>query len=125
LASTPSIRSWIATSPVHQHRVGEVGLADHADQGLGQVVVDVGVDPQQHVPEVGKVVRRVERQPPRPRHRAAGEVGVVRGEVEPGEHHVPPLDPGRVLEPGTLDRGADGGRRPLVGAEEHASLPLR
>ena len=48
----------------------------------------------------GRSGGRVEGEPPRPRHRRACEVGVVRVEVQVGEHHVPRLDPGGVLEPG-------------------------
>ena len=41
----------VATTAVHQRRIGEVGVTDHREQRLRQVVVDVGVDAQQHVLE--------------------------------------------------------------------------
>ena len=66
-ASTASIRSWsrrrrsISTGSVKSV------VADHREHRLRQVVVDVRVDAEQHVPQRWQVGGRVEGQPPGPR----------------------------------------------------------
>ncbi len=111
---------FVVTSPASDdERVGEVRVADHGQQGLRQVVVDVRVDPQQHVPQGGERRRCVEGQPPRTRHvGTACEVEVERCQVEVGEHHVPAFDPVRVLELRVRDGLADGEGRPAVRLQE-------
>jgi len=54
-----------------------------------------------------------------PRNQRTGQIGVVHVEVEPGEHHVPLLNPARVLEHTVVDRPSDGGRGALARAEEY------
>ena len=90
----------VAAPSVEQDRVGEVLVGDDGEQRLRQVVVDVRVDAEQHVPSGGSVGGSVEREPPGPRRRrrVAREVGVERVEVEVGEDDVPRLHPAGVLE---------------------------
>ena len=45
----------VTAAPVHQHGIGEVVVADDGQQGLGQVVVHVGVDAEQDVTQWGQV----------------------------------------------------------------------
>jgi hypothetical protein len=45
----------VAAAPIDQHRIGEIVVADDGQQSLGQVVVDVGVDAEQDVPQWVKV----------------------------------------------------------------------
>ena len=52
------------------------------------------------------------REPPRTRHLAAGQVGVVRDHEEPGECHIPAGHPRWVLEVLPFDRGTDRLRGP-------------
>ena len=78
----------------HQRVVVELGVGDHREQRLREVVVDVRVDPEQHVPQAAGGRGRGERLPPR----ARGLVGLDGVEVEVGEGDVPGLHPGAVLE---------------------------
>ena len=114
----------VAATAVQDAGRGEVGVADDGEQGLRQVVVDVRVDADQHVPQRRLVGRGVEGEPPGPGHvgAAAVAVGVVGPDEELGEDHVPALDPGRVLEPAGVDGLAHRQRRPQVGPEEEAAM---
>ena len=94
LAGEDGVDPLVVTPPPgQQHRVGELLVRNDHQQRLRQVVVDVGVDPEQHVPQRGQRCGGVEREAPRPGHPvAAGQVGVQGGEVEAGEGDVPPLE---------------------------------
>ena len=117
------MRSWSRRRLAEQDRVGEVRVADDAEQGLRQVVVDVGVDAEEHLPQGRQRRGSVEGEAPgpgRPMPRVAREVGLERVEVEVGEDDVPGLHPARVLERGGLEGIGDRPRRALVGGEEGA-----
>jgi hypothetical protein len=112
----------IAPPPVHEHVVLEFVVADHREQRLRQVVVDVRVYAEQDVPERGQFRWCVERQTPRTRYARSREVGVVRVEVELGEGDVPPVHPGRILEVRSVNRRPHRQRRAPVGAQEDAAV---
>jgi hypothetical protein len=45
----------VTPAPLHQYGIGEIVVADDGQQGLRQVVVDVGVDAEQDVTQRGQV----------------------------------------------------------------------
>ena len=108
----------VALPPGEQRRPVELLGTDHRDERLRQVVVDVGVDPEQQPAQRRQVLRRREGQPPRPGDLPAGHPGLQRADVEVGERDVPPVHPRRVLEPALLDLLAHRDGRPTVGREE-------
>src|ERR1019366_419564 len=101
--------------PRDQRRVAELLVADHPQKRLRQVVVDVGVHAQQHVPERREVGGGAERDVPRPGWPPARHRGFQGIQVQLREGDIPPLDPLRVDEaaaldvPGYRDRGAQVG----------------
>ena len=95
-----SMCSWSTLAPGHQRGVGELVVGDRRQQRLRQVVVDVGVHPEQHVAQrrQPRLVGGPECHRPRP-GRASPTVPLLEGvEVEPGEHDVPALHPRSVDE---------------------------
>jgi hypothetical protein len=94
-----------------QRRVVELIIADHRHQGLRQVVVDVRVHAEQHMPERGQAGRGAERDHPGPRQPAARLAPFQGVQVQVGEHDVPSLDPRGVGESAAADfpRHRDGG----------------
>lgn len=45
----------VTAAPAHQHLIAEVVVTDDGQQGLGQVVVHMGVDAEQDMAQWGKV----------------------------------------------------------------------
>ena len=104
-----------------QRGVIELGIADHCQQRLRQVVVDMRVHPEQDMAQGRQAAlpgRGGEGDRPRPRHRLAAPVRLERVEVQPGECHVPALYPVAVLEGTGPQRRRDGLRRAQVGGVE-------
>ncbi len=82
-------------------RVAELRVADHREQRLGQVVVDVGVHAEQDVPhrrEVRLGRGCAEGHRPRLGHRVTAPGGVQGVQVQPGEGDVPAVHPPGVGE---------------------------
>ena len=105
-----------------QRRVAELLVGDHRQQRLRQVVVDVGVHAEQHVPERGQVGGGAERDVPGPGRPLARQRGFQGVEVETGERDVPPLHPLGIVETAALDLVGYRDRGPLVGGVEVAPL---
>jgi hypothetical protein len=63
----------VGLPPGQQHRVVELLVADHRDQSLGQVEVDMRVHAEQYVPERGQAGGRAERDRPGPGRLAPGQ----------------------------------------------------
>src|ERR1035437_1848287 len=105
----------ISLPPRDQRRVAELLVADHPQKRLRQVVVDVGVHAQQHVPERREVGGGAERDVPRPGWPPARHRGFQGIQVQLREGDIPPLDPllvagaAAVDVPGYRDRGAQVG----------------
>ncbi len=99
----------VGAAAVQQRLVVELGVADHREQRLGQVVVDVGVHAEEGVPQWWQRggVGGGERDGPRAGWALTPLISEKRVQVEPSEGHVPALDPGRVKEPAGRDLGAD------------------
>jgi hypothetical protein len=118
-AGEDSVDPLVVTLPTrNQGRVVEVFDADDRDERLRQVVVDVGVDPEQQESQGRQVGRRPEGQSPRPGHLTARDPRLESTDVEIREGDVPAVHPRRVLEPALLDLIADGDGRPAVRREE-------
>ena len=85
-----------------QRGVTELVVADHREQRLRQVEVNVRVHAQQHVlqgrPDALAVGCRAEGNCPRPRHRLVVPGRAQRVQVEVGEGHIPALDPVGVIK---------------------------
>ena len=117
----------VGAAPAGDGGIRELPGADHREQGLRQVVIDVRVHAQQDVPQ-GRCVLLLpggpERDRPRPRDGPAAGVRGQRVEVQVRERHVPALDPLRVAEqPGPQRVAHRPGSAQVRGVKETPRVP--
>ena len=109
VARTWSICWWSASRRAEQRSVAELGVADHSQQRLRQVVVDMGVHAQQDVPQRRQQVPyhfRGERRRPRARHFPAVQARLpAHPGISAANADGPPLHPGRIQEPALREFG--------------------
>jgi len=115
-------RPVVGLAPGQQRGVVELLVGDHRQQRLRQVVVDVGIHAEQHVPQGRQPGRGAERDVPGTRRPPARHGGLQGLQVQVGEGDVPPLDPLGVGEAAALDLLGHRDRGPLIGGMKIAPL---
>ncbi len=117
----------VGPAPGDDGQIRELPRADHGEQGLRQVVVDVRVHAQQDVPQRGRgrlLPRGPERDRPRSRDGPAAGVRSQCVEIEVRERDVPAFHPLRVAEqPGPQRVAHRPGGAQVGGMEEAAGVP--